>query len=71
MPAIRRASGRNLARGEADDGLNLRESLDMRLHILMCSACRNYRSNVQFPQRACRSAGTPDQSPDTPPKDAH
>lgn len=56
---------------EADDGLNLRESLDMRLHILMCSACRNYRGNVQFLRCACRSAATPDQSPDTLPKDSH
>ncbi|MEK7917676.1 zf-HC2 domain-containing protein [Burkholderia contaminans] len=55
---------------EADEGLNLRESLDMRLHILMCSACRNYRSNVQFLRRACRSAATPEQSPDAAPKDA-
>ena len=56
---------------EVDDGLNLRESLDMRLHILMCSACRNYRGNVQFLRRACRSAATPGQSPDTPPTDSH
>ncbi|ACR32766.1 zf-HC2 domain-containing protein [Burkholderia glumae] len=56
---------------EADDGLNLRESLDMRLHILMCSACRNYRSNVAFLRRACRSAATPATSPDPSPKDGH
>ncbi|AJY27184.1 zinc-finger family protein (plasmid) [Burkholderia thailandensis 34] len=56
---------------EADDGLNLRESLDMRLHIMMCSACRNYRSNVAFLRRACRSAAPPELSPDPSPKDGH
>ena len=52
---------------EVDEGLNLKESLDVRLHIMMCSACRNYRSDVNFLRRACKAAATPSQSPDEPP----
>jgi predicted anti-sigma-YlaC factor YlaD len=45
---------------EADDRLTLKETFDMRLHVMMCSACRNYRTNVQFLRQACRTAATPD-----------
>jgi predicted anti-sigma-YlaC factor YlaD len=55
---------------EVDEGLNLKESLEMRLHVMMCGACRNYRSNVNFLRRACKAAATPSQSPDEPPKKA-
>ena len=55
---------------EADDGLNLKETLDVRLHTMMCSACRNYRSNINFLRRACKTAATPSQSHDEPPKKA-
>jgi predicted anti-sigma-YlaC factor YlaD len=54
---------------EADEGLSLKESLDMRLHTMMCSACRNYRSNVNFLRRACKAAATPSTLRDEPPKD--
>lgn len=53
---------------EADEGLSLKESLDMRLHVMMCSACHNYRSNVKFLRRAWKAAATPSQSQDEPPK---
>lgn len=43
---------------EVDDGLSLKERLDMGLHIMMCGACRNYRSNVRFLRRACNEAAT-------------
>lgn len=55
---------------EADDGLNLKEALDMRLHILMCSACRNYRGNVNFLRFACKAASTPSESLDEQPRKA-
>jgi predicted anti-sigma-YlaC factor YlaD len=55
---------------EVDDGLSLKEKLDMGLHIMMCGACRNYRSNVGFLRRACREAAKPgralDESKDKP-----
>lgn len=44
---------------EVDDGLSLKERLDMGMHVMMCSACRNYRSNVRFLRRACKEAATP------------
>jgi hypothetical protein len=49
---------------EADERLTLKETFDMRVHVMMCSACRNYRSNVQFLRQACRAAGAPDHSAD-------
>jgi hypothetical protein len=51
---------------EADERLTLKETFDMRVHVMMCSACRNYRSNVQFLRQACRTAGAPDQPDDMP-----
>lgn len=45
---------------EADERLTLKESFDMRLHVMMCGACRNFRTNVQFLHQACKTAGTPD-----------
>ena len=52
------------------DLLTLKETFDMRLHVMMCSACRNYRSNVDFLRRVCKAAATPSQLPDEPPKEA-
>ncbi|TAM55891.1 MAG: zf-HC2 domain-containing protein [Paraburkholderia sp.] len=54
---------------EVDEGLNLKESLDMRLHVMMCSACRNYRGNVNFLRHACKAASS-SQSADEPPTQA-
>lgn len=44
---------------EVDDGLTLKDRLDMGLHIMMCSACRNYRSNIRFLRHVCKEAATP------------
>jgi len=44
---------------EVDDRLSLKERLDLRLHLMMCRGCRNYRSNVRFLRRACEEAATP------------
>ena len=44
---------------EVDDSLSLKERLDMGMHIMMCGACRNYRSNIRFLRRACKEAATP------------
>jgi predicted anti-sigma-YlaC factor YlaD len=49
---------------EVDDGLSFKERVDMRLHLMMCSACRNYRSNVGFLRRACKEAATPGRNTD-------
>lgn len=50
---------------EADERLSLKETLDMRMHVMMCGACRNFRSNIQFLREACRTAAPTDQ-PDDP-----
>ncbi len=49
---------------EVDDSLSLKERLDMGMHIMMCGACRNYRSNVRFLRRACQEAATPTRGSD-------
>ncbi|TAM04975.1 MAG: zf-HC2 domain-containing protein [Paraburkholderia sp.] len=49
---------------EADERLTLKETFDMRVHVMMCSACRNYRTNVQFLRQACRAAGASDRPDD-------
>ncbi|TAM55906.1 MAG: zf-HC2 domain-containing protein [Paraburkholderia sp.] len=55
---------------EADEELTLKETLDIRLHVLMCSACRNFRSNVQFLRRICKVAAASDNPTDGVPDDA-
>ena len=44
---------------EVDDGLSLKERVDMGMHLMMCGACRNYLSNVRFLRRVCKEAATP------------
>jgi predicted anti-sigma-YlaC factor YlaD len=51
---------------EVDDRLSLKETFELRMHVMMCNACRNYRTNVQFLRQACREAATLDR-PDAPP----
>jgi hypothetical protein len=52
---------------EADERLSLKETFDMRMHVMMCSACRNFRSNIQFLRQACRAATPGDQTEDPAP----
>ncbi len=56
---------------EADEDLSLKESLGVRLHVLMCGACRNYRCNIRFLQRACKAMTSPSQTNSRSPEDMH
>lgn len=38
-----------------DRRLGLREALQLRLHLLICKACLNYRRQVDFIDRASRA----------------
>jgi hypothetical protein len=47
---------------EQDRRLSLAERIGLRLHVLICSACNNYRHQMSFLRQACRrfgSGGTP------------
>jgi hypothetical protein len=47
---------------EQDRRLALAERIGLRLHVLICSACSNYRRQMAFLRQACRrfgSGGTP------------
>ena len=47
---------------EQDRPLRLAERLGLRLHVLICSACSNYRRQMNVLRAACRrfgSGGTP------------
>lgn len=47
---------------EQDRHLALAERVGLRLHVLICSACSNYRRQMAFLRQACRrfgSGGTP------------
>jgi hypothetical protein len=47
---------------EQDRRLGLAERIGLRLHVLICSACSNYRRQMSFLRQACRrfgSGGTP------------
>lgn len=47
---------------EQDRRLSLRERIGLRLHVMICDACSNYRRQVAFLRQACRrfgSGGTP------------
>jgi hypothetical protein len=52
---------------ETDERLPGKEAFDMRLHLMMCRGCRNFRSNVRFLRQACKSAAPPDRSGDPMP----
>ncbi|WP_019939642.1 zf-HC2 domain-containing protein [Bordetella sp. FB-8] len=49
---------------EADERLSLKETLTVHVHMMMCNACRNFRSNIHFLRRACQAAATIDASED-------
>lgn len=36
-----------------DRELSTRESMTLRLHLMMCSGCTNFRNNMQFLHQAC------------------
>lgn len=40
-----------------DRALSLRERWDLRLHLLMCSGCRNFARQMELIRRACRRIG--------------
>lgn len=45
-----------------DESLSWTERLQVRMHLLMCSACRNFERQTRFLHRACtglRSGRTP------------
>lgn len=50
-----------------DRELRLKEKLPLKLHLLMCPGCTNFRRQMDFLRRACRQypAARPD-SPDSP-----
>lgn len=39
---------------EQDRPLGLRERIALRLHVLICDACRNYRRQMDVLRAACR-----------------
>lgn len=41
-----------------DKPLNWRERLEIRLHVAMCSSCRNFQRQTQFIRKAARRFGT-------------
>lgn len=42
---------------EQDRHLSLAERVGLRLHVLICSACDNYRRQISFLRQACRRFG--------------
>lgn len=56
---------------EADERQPLTDKFSMNMHMMMCNACRNFRSNIHFLRRACRAAATMDASEDTSCADQH
>lgn len=45
---------------EQDRPLGLAERLGLRLHVLICSACSNYRRQMGVLRAACRRLGSGD-----------
>ena len=45
--------------------LQWRERLPLKLHLLMCAGCNNFRKQMDFLRRACReyAQGRPDSTP--------
>ncbi len=37
-----------------DHELRLKEKLPLKLHLMMCSGCNNFRQQLDFLRRACR-----------------
>lgn len=42
---------------QQDSPLSLRQRVALRLHLLMCSGCRNYEKQMAFIRRVCRGLG--------------
>lgn len=42
---------------EQDRRLRLRERIGLRLHVMICDACSNYRRQLAFLREACRRFG--------------
>ncbi len=38
-----------------DRPLGFRQRLDLKLHLLMCHGCANYREHIDFLHQACRN----------------
>lgn len=47
-----------------DRELRLKEKLPLKLHLMMCSGCANFRQQLDFLRRACRQY--PAVGPDSP-----
>jgi len=45
---------------ELDRPLSLRERLGLRLHVMICGACDNYRRHMRILRDACRRLGRGD-----------
>ncbi|MBI5898589.1 MAG: zf-HC2 domain-containing protein [Rhodocyclales bacterium] len=43
---------------EQDRRLGLTERIGLRLHVLICDACSNYRRQMAFLRQACRRFGS-------------
>lgn len=38
---------------QLDRGLNRRENMSLKFHLMMCTGCTNFKNNMAFLRKAC------------------